>query len=173
MLSFSKVLIFIFIIISLPMILNIVDNIGKILKILTNKNHVLDKMIDLTKKEFNDFALEFFQRSHNYEIEIRDNDIYLCRGESSRLLYCNNENSGNFNIDSARKLIGLCESKGVNDLFIFTTKILKDEVISYFQKISHIYNIKYVHGIDFNLNYKEFVSKYYRVSKDTNVATHI
>ena len=173
MLSFSKVILFVFIIISLPILLSIFDNINKIINILRYKNYVSDKMIDLSKKEFQDFAVEFFERSYKYKIKTDKEDVYLHSGESQRLLYCNNESCENFTLDDARKLIGLCESKGVKDVFIFTTKILTDQVIKYFQHVSNTYSIKYIHGKDLSMNYKEFIYKYYDVHNDTNIASGI
>lgn len=162
--SFSKVVLFIFAIISLPIVLSIIDNIAKIIKIIGYKNYVCDKMVDLSKGEFKEFALEFFERSYKYKINKDEENTYLYDGEVNRLLYCDNESCEKFTLSNARKLIGIFESKGIKNAVIFTTKILNDEVIEYFKKISNEYNIKYIHGEDLNVNYKEFVYKYYRAS---------
>lgn len=161
--SFSKFIIFVCIVILLPLIVNMVDNVIKIFNVLKHKNCILDKIVEFSKKEFVDFILEFFERSYDYEFNFQNDDVYLNRGNGCRLLYCDNKNCEKFTINDARKVIGICESKGVKDIFIFTTKILGNDVIDFFKDVSEMYDIKYIHGDDLNLNYKEFVCKFYNI----------
>lgn len=161
--SFSKFVVFMCIIILLPLIVNIVDNIIKIFNILKYKNCISDKILEFSKREFIDFILEFFERSYKYEFYFKNGDIYLNDGDGCRLLYYDNKGCEKFNVNDARKIIGICESKGVKDVFIFTTKILSNDVIDFFKSIGETYNVKYIHGSDLNVNYKEFVCKFYNI----------
>lgn len=163
MLNFSKFVIFIGLIVLLPTILNIVDNIIKISNILTHKNYICDKIVQLSRKEFLDFLLEFFDRKYRYDFNIRDEDVYLKDGNIEMWLYYDNSNCYNLNIDDARKIIGLLESKEVNNMFIFTTRNIGDEVADFFKKISNVYNIKYLHKHDLNVGYAEFIYKFYNL----------
>ncbi len=163
--NFSKFIIFICVIILLPVIVNIVDNIIKILNILKFKNSVVNNLCDFDNKEFLDFILEFVNRSYGYSFEKHEDSIYLNDGKNLIFLYYNNENFDNLNLSDMRKLIAYFESKGVKDIFIFTTKTLNSDVIDYLEKIKNDYKIKYIHGKDLDLDYKEFVHKYYGSQK--------
>ena len=161
--SFSKFVVFMCIIILLPLIVNIVDNAIKIFNVLKYKNCISDKIVEFSKREFVDFILEFFERSYKYEFDFKNDDIYLKDGNIYRLLYCDNKSCEKFTINDARKVIGICESKGVKDVFIFTTKILSNDVIDFFKGIGETYDVKYIYGNDLNVNYKEFVCKFYNM----------
>lgn len=159
--SFLKFVVFVCLIILLPVILNIFDNVIKILKLLKYKNCVSDKILEFSNREFRDFILEFLERGCKYSISFKENDIYLNDGNVKRFLYYDNENCEKFTIYDARNVIGVCESKGEKNVFIFTTKVLDDVVINYFEDIKVNYDIKYIHGNDLKLDYEEFTCKFY------------
>lgn len=163
--NFSKFTIFICVIIILPVIVNIVDNIIKIFDVVKFKNSVLNNLSKFDDREFLDFVLEFVNRSYGYSFEKNENDVYLNDGGVSSFLYYNNDNCDNLNILDIRKLIAFFESKGVKDIFIFTTKILTSDAVEYLESIKNDYRIKYIHGEDLNLNYEEFIHKYYEIQK--------
>lgn len=163
--NFFKFLIFVCFIVMLPVILNIIDNVAKIINIVNFKNSVLKNLCKFNEKEFLDFALEFLNRTYGFINESKEDCVYLCNGKTSRFLYYNNDDCDKFDILDARKLIAFFESKGVKQVFIFTTKIFTDDVIKYFESLKIDYDIKYIHGNDLDLNYRELVSKYYGSQK--------
>lgn len=159
--SFLKFVIFICLIILLPIILNISDNVIKIFKLLRCKNCVSDKILEFSNREFRDFILEFLEKGYKYEINFENDDVYLNDGNIKRFLYYDNKNCEKFTIYDARNIVGVCESKGERNIFIFTTKILGNDVVDYFNNIKNNYDIKYIHGDDLKLNYEEFICKFY------------
>lgn len=161
MLNFPKFVIFICLIMMLPMILNIVDNTVKIFNMFVQRNSICNKIMQLSEKEFLDFVIEFFGRRFGYEFAFKGEDIYLKDGSNEVWLYFENKNCENLNSDSARKILGLCESRGINDIFIFTTRNLSDEAIEFFEKVSGNYRVRYVHKKDLDVSYTEFVCKFY------------
>lgn len=161
MLNFSRFVIFICLIILLPIILNIVDNAVKIFNMLVYRNSMYNKIIQFSEKEFLDFVIEFFSRRYRYEFTFKGEDVYLKDGLNDVWLYFENESCDILNADDACKILGLCESRGINDVFIFTTRNLSKDTINFFEKINDEYNIRYIHKKDLDVSYKEFVYKFY------------
>ncbi len=162
--SFSKFIVFVCIIMLMPLIVNIVDNFLKIFNIYNEKNMVGDKLVDFNKDEFIRFILEFFERKYKSTYVLKnDNEIYLKDEEVEKFLYYDNHGCGEFTLSDILKLIGVCESKGITDIFIFTTKFLDSKVLDYIKDISDTYSIDYIHGKDLNLNYNDFVYKFYSI----------
>lgn len=155
-----KLIIFLFIVISLPAILNIIDNLIKIVALISYNEIVSNKILEFSKIEFIDFILEFLIRAYKYDYYIDNDDIYLCIDDNEFLLYYNNKSCGEFTLDDALEVIALCESKGIDSVFIFTSKVINDQVKEFLDNFS-LYDIKYIHGLDLNLNYQELVLKYY------------
>ena len=125
----------------------------------------MKNLCKFNQKEFLDFAIEFLSRTYGFTNQLTDENIYLFDGKIYRFLYYNNSDCDKFHILDARKLIAFFESKGVKKIFIFTTKIFTDEVVNYFESLKIDYDIKYIHGNDLDLNYKELVFKYYGAQK--------
>lgn len=159
--SFLKFVVFICLIILIPVILNIFDNVIKILKLLKYKRFISDKILEFSNHEFRDFILEFLERGYKYSISFNNEDVYLNDGEVKRFLYYDNENCEKFTIYDARNIVGICESRGEKNIFIFTTKTIDDTAIKYFKEINEDYSIKYIHGGDLKLDYGEFICKFY------------
>ena len=77
MLNFYGFMIFICVLIILPILINIFDNLFNIFKILNNRISVLDKVLEFDNMELSDFALEFLMRAYNYRFKIKNDSIYL------------------------------------------------------------------------------------------------
>lgn len=160
MLNFYGVLIFICVLIMLPILFNIFDNLLNIFKILNNKVFILNKVLEFNDLEFSDFALDFLTRAYNYKFEIKNNDIYLYDDICKWLLYYDNRNSNILNLHDIRNIIAIFESKGCKNIFIFTTSIISDSIRSYLDSMND-YKFKIIHGEDFKLDYNQLVSKFY------------
>lgn len=161
MLNFSRFTLFVLVLIILPMIVNIVDNIVKILRGLGSKNYLYSKMVEFDDREFIDFILEFLVRAYKYQFRFVDQDIYIVIDNQEWLLYADNRDCELLSMYDIRNIIGICESKGSNNVFIFTTKIFDSRVVESINSGDIGCNIKYFQGGDFKLYYNEFVEKFY------------
>lgn len=145
----------------LPMILNIIDNLVKISNMFFRRDRLYNKVVHLSKKEFLEFVLEFFDRKYGYSFNFCGEDVYLLHKNRNIWLYCDNDNCEILNVDDARKILGLSESKGISDIFIFTTKSLSDEAVGFFRSVENDYVVRYICKKDLDVNYTEFVNKFY------------
>lgn len=161
MLSFSRFILFILILIILPILVNIVDNLVKIIRMIGNRNYLNSKLMEFDGREFNDFILEFLDRAYKYEFKCVGDDTYIVIDNINWLLYKDNTNCESMGMYDIRNVIGVCESKGINNVFIFTTKVIDNEVKEFINSQDIGYNIKYFHGEDMELYYNNLVEKFY------------
>lgn len=160
MLNFSKFSLFISILVILPILVNIAENLIKIFNSFTQEIFILSEIVNFDNNEFCDFVLEFLDRAYDYKFEIKDNDIYLYDKINEWFLYSDNKNDGNITLYDIRNIIGICESKGCRNVFIFTTGIISENVRDFLNSFKG-YNFKYIHGGDLKISYIELVDKFY------------
>ncbi len=160
MLNFYGFMIFICVLIILPILINIFDNLFNIFKILNNRISVLDKVLEFDNMELSDFALEFLMRAYNYRFKIKNDSIYLYDDFCEWFLYYDNNTCNVLSLYDVRNIIGICESKGCKNIFIFTTGIINDDIRSFLDR-TYSYKFKFIHGDDLKLDYSQLVNKFY------------
>ncbi len=76
------------------------------------------------------------------------------------VLYYDNSTCNVLSLYDVRNIIGICESKGCKNIFIFTTGIINDDIRSFLDRI-YSYKFKFIHGEDLKLDYSQLVNKFY------------
>ncbi len=161
MLNIPRFLIFLFILIVLPIIVNIVDNIVKILTSFNKRVYINGKILEFNERELRDFIVEFLERSYNYKFRYDNEDIYIIDKDKEMMLYYNNIDSSTLDLYELRNILAIGESRGTYNIFIFTTKVLSNDALEFINSKDMGYNIKYIHGNDLKLYYDELIVKFY------------